>query len=239
MLSVPQGSVENEAVVLLHGLTRTEKSLLVLQEVLRYVGFHVVNHPYPSTEAPIEALIPHVSDAVAQCGDRKINFVTHSLGGILTRAWLAQNQLPNLGRVVMMGPPNKGSPVVAEYNNWAAFKYVGGPASHQLGIDAGSFPNRLGAVGFELGVIAGRRSINPFFSSVIEGEDDGTVSVESTRVEGMTDHITLPVTHTLMMMNPMVIIQTVSFLRNGHFDHSVTFVDAVLRALPEKMTSTK
>lgn len=208
-----------ECVVLLHGLARTDSSMERLASSLEESGYYPVNYDYPSREHSIEKLADEtIPDALAQCPDEaKIHFVTHSLGGILVRQYLSTNGIENMGRVVMLGPPNRGSQVIDTFQHVPGFEFINGPAGMQLGTGELSLPNRLGPANFELGIIAGTRSINLILSTALPNPDDGKVSVENTKLEGMADHIAVPVSHPFLMKDKEVIEQTIHFLKHGVF----------------------
>jgi pimeloyl-ACP methyl ester carboxylesterase len=211
-----------DVVVLLHGLGRSDLSMRYMAGQLEEAGYSTVNVGYPSTDHSIEHLAAEeLAPALEECcADRaaKIHFVTHSMGGIVLRYYLEQHDMPNLGRVVMLSPPNQGS----EIADWVAeselLQRVMGPAAEQLGTDEESVPSQLGPVDFELGVITGNRTLNPLFSRMIPGADDGKVAVERAKVEGMADFLVVAHTHTYIMLADDVIEQTVYFLRNGGFE---------------------
>ena len=219
LLLFPGFSAARECAVLLHGLARSDGSMEEMAERLTEAGYEVINHDYPSTEHPIEELSRSViREAAGECPEgTKIHFVAHSLGGILVRYYLEYHELDNLGRVVMLGPPNKGSQVVDAMAEVPGFELLNGPAGQQLGTEPSSLPNSLGAADFEVGIIAGTRSINLILSQLLPNPDDGKVSVESTKLEGMADHITVPVSHPFLMKDEEVIGQTIHFLRYGQF----------------------
>jgi hypothetical protein len=210
-----------EGVILLHGLCRSDASMKKMESKLTRAGFIVLNVDYPSRTAAIETLSEAAiggaldDKRLAEC--TKIHFVTHSLGGILVRSYFKRHEHARLGRVMMLGPPNQGSEVVDILGAWWFFKKLNGPAGNELGTDNESVPNTLGPVDFELGVIAGDRSINWINSRMIDGPDDGKVAVERTKVAGMKEHRVVHAAHPFLMNNDEVIEQTIRFLKTGSF----------------------
>ena len=210
-----------DTVVLLHGLGRTPWSLKRLEWSLRDAGYHVVNFNYPSRDLPIERLAdeklaPLLRTLPVEPG-AKVHFVTHSMGGILLRCYLRNHPLPQLGRIVMLAPPNAGSQVADHLLRTWPYRTVNGPAGQQLGTDG--LPRMLGPAPGETGIIAGNHSFNPLFSSWMPGPNDGKVSVASAQLEGMTDFLTVPYSHTWLMWRRPVIRQILCFLHTGRFNH--------------------
>ncbi len=211
-----------ECVVLLHGLARSSMSMNRMERALQAEGYSTVNVDYPSRDHTVEELAEMaVPEGLAGCraleGVERIHFVTHSLGGILLRQYLSEHDIGELGRVVMLGPPNQGSAAVDELAEVPGFDWLNGPAGRQLGKGDDSVPLRLGPADFELGVIAGNRTIDPITSAVLDDPDDGRVSVEDTKLEGMTDFVVVEHSHAFMMRMRRTIELTVGFLRSGTF----------------------
>ena len=212
-----------ECVILLHGLGRTAYSLVAIEDALVNSGYCVWNKSYPSRAADIEWLAATViNDGLAYCESQqavKTHFVTHSLGGILVRQYLQDHRIDNLGRIVMLSPPNQGSEVADLLQDHAVYRLATGPAGQQLGTGANSLPLRLAPIPGEIGIITGTSSFDPWFSPMIPGEDDGKVSVEHAKLAEMNDFLVVGSSHTFIMNNEDVIAQILTFLQRGKFSH--------------------
>lgn len=227
ILAVPSGArcESPECVVLLHGLARSAKSLSKLERHLQKEGYMVVNPGYPSREKSIPTLsletIPEALERCSQHNPPKSHFVTHSMGGILVRYYLAHKEVPQLGRVVMLSPPNKGSEVVDYFKKTPlfkpVFKWINGPAGQQLGTGKQNIPSNLKHPDYEVGIITGDRSVNPILSLLIPGRDDGKVSVENTKLAGMKDFLIVHRPHPIIMNDNQVLQQVTAFLKSGKF----------------------
>jgi triacylglycerol lipase len=212
---------DSEAIILLHGLARTSRSMNKAAKLLAAYGYKIINVDYPSRSADISILAQkYIAQALKQCdteGVKKIHFLTHSMGGVLLRDYLSNQNIDKLGRVVMLAPPNQGSEVVDKLGSWKLFYYLNGLAGLQLGTDDNSVPNQLGPVNFQLGIIAGSKTVNPLLSRLIPGVNDGKVSVSRAQVEGMQDFIVMPYSHAFIMRREAVIKQALHFIQQGCF----------------------
>ena len=210
-------------VVLLHGIAGFALVLKSMEWSLEEEGYFVANVTYPSLTEPIETLsVEAVEEGLGRCAEQglsRVHFVTHSMGGILVRQYLSEREIEGLERVVMLAPPNQGSQY-ADYVGATPLRKVYEPdVLPQLGTGDESVPRRLGAPGFEFGVIAGTRNLRKFLPGTPREPSDGVVTIEETKAPGMKDFVLVPVTHTGIVWNDEVQRQTAYFLRNGRFDH--------------------
>ncbi len=223
MVSSMSSKNSDDYVVLLHGLGRGSKVMRKLESHLSEQGYHVYNDNYLSTQLPIEALVEKINQRVLlACPDqtKQINFVTFSMGGLIVRLLIEKYRPSNLGRVVMIAPPNQGSRVAEFFRKFWLYRKLYGPAGQQIGHGAESIIHQLGKVDYEAGIIAGDRTVDPIFSLfILSGSNDGKVSVENTKLEGMKDHIVVHASHTFIPVKTATILQVEYFLRYGSFFH--------------------
>lgn len=213
-------TVNSNTVIMLHGLGRSAFSMRYLEKKLKNAGFTVHNLEYPSRALPPDELLEYITKLIDECCGSiqgKVHFVGHSLGGLLIRAYLQHNPAVKPHRVVLLGTPNNGSELADTFSNTLWYEKLLGPTAQLLGTEEHNFPHSLSAPDYELGIIAGNKSINPLGSWIIPGADDGMVSIESARLEGMSDFIILPTDHVFMRYDSEVSEQTVHFLKTGHF----------------------
>jgi hypothetical protein len=211
-------------VVLLHGWWSGAYFLRGTQWWLKARGFEVVALGYPSARMPAADLarrfLPSALEGLGASGDRPLHFVTHSMGRVLLRGMLLRHRPPNLGRVVMLGPPNRGSEAADFWGRSRILRRIAGPNLVALGTGTESFARTLPPVDFPLLVIAGDRPLSPFWSP-LPHPHDGRVTVESTRVEGMTAHCVLHSTHSMLPWSRTALDLTTAFLRTGRVDPSM------------------
>jgi len=211
-----------DSVVLLHGLGRSPRSLLAVEWRLRRAGFQVVNLGYPSRRLTVaQAVHRHLQpalDRLPRPAGGRVHFVTHSLGGILFRAWAAQRS-PDfpLGRAVLLAPPNRGSEILDRLGRQPWVRRLLGPVVEELTTAPESLPARLGPVPPETGVIMGRQALIPLFRPWLGAESDGIVTVAGGRVEGLADFQVMRGDHTFLMWRPQVLRAVEHFLREGRF----------------------
>lgn len=214
--------------IVIHGLGRTSMAMRSLARLLSQQGYVVTNLDYPSTRLPIAELVErYVAPAFADASDvARIDVVTHSLGGILFRYYWAHQATPEIreliDKVVMLAPPNQGSEIPDQLRRWRLAKWILGPVMPELGTDSESIPSQLArqeSEGFscDIGVVAGTRSYEPWFSPWMPGENDGKVTVASTRLKGMKDFCTIKAGHTFIMDDKQVHRQILHFLGSGTF----------------------
>ncbi len=217
--------IETECVVLLHGLAQRAESMQYLTNYIADKGFQVQNIIYDSKNAKIEFLVEYVENGIGLCqleDASTIHLIGHSLGAILIRHYISKGSVNNIGKIVLIAPPNKGSRLVnllARDEERATEKY--GVAFLQLGQGKEYFVNNIPVVGVgSTGIIAGsgKSTRNDYFFSMwIKGVDDGIISVQSTRLKGVKHHITVPYSHHDIIYANNVHEQVVHFLLNGTF----------------------
>jgi len=208
-------------VILLHGIGRHSRSLRKIENALQDAGFATLSLDYHSRRKPLDALAADIHPAVTVFTDKTcgpIHFVAHSMGGLLTRVYVATHRPAKLGRVVMLGTPNGGSEIADLLKDLAIYRAFYGPAGQQLLTEQDGLLTSLPPPDYAVGIIAGIGTINPISSHfILPRPNDGCVSVQSSKLANMTDHTTVKASHTGLVRHPVAIEQTIAFLQDGRF----------------------
>jgi triacylglycerol esterase/lipase EstA (alpha/beta hydrolase family) len=208
----------SDGIVILHGIFRTHRSMRGVTRFFDKQGYKTLNLGYPSTRHDLIKLAEWINPPIqefAQSVDGKLHFLGYSMGGLLVRTYLKQFRPGKLGRVVLVGTPNNGSEIADFVQAWPLYKRFYGPAGQQLITKQDAFKSIFGAVDYELGVIAGNRTIDPLGSYIIGKPSDGKVSIESTKLEGMKAHLVLPANHTFFPDNRRMWKSALQFIKTG------------------------
>ena len=201
--------------LLLHGLWLNSVTMFYLALALDDAGFATKSLDYHSMRGTLSDHVGALADGVDGTAAEVVHLVAHSLGGIVALNYLQGTRDRRIGRVVLLGAPVGGSQAARAFADWP-----GGDLMLGRSIDIWRSGNRpqLDATGC-VGAIAGSHpfGLGSVFMNVPE-PCDGVVTVEETRLPGMSDHLVLPVSHSGMLISREVARQTAAFLRNGRFE---------------------
>lgn len=192
-----------------------------LASALRRAGYATLS-PYYGLRRTMPEIVDYLGPRIARFAAAHpgpLHIVTHSLGGLVARALLTAQRPAGLGRVVMLAPPNAGSGLADLVFSLGLDGVILGPVGpHLRTVRDAAEEDMLGKVDFDLGIIAGDRPLDPILAPrFVGGANDGKVAVAATKVDGMADHIVLPVQHTLMVQDARVIAQVLAYLETGAF----------------------
>lgn len=211
---------KDECVVLVHGLRANSSFMEELENALVDSGYRVLSVDYPSSQYKIQALADTaIGTALMMCGSccDTVHFIGHSMGNTLIHYYLQKTRPGKVHRIVMIAPVNQGTELINRLEWIPGFATLNSPAGMQLGCGPDRFLQSLSPLPHDIGIIAGNRTINPIASLIIPGKDDGRVSIEHTKMQGMDDFILVPSNHHWIVKKDSTVRSALRFIQHGHF----------------------
>lgn len=206
-------------VVLVHGMLSGPRAMTWIENDLLRNGYRVINFGYDSRKDSIQTVADDLDRTLRTEVPNDagvVHFVTHSLGALVVRYYLSERKMKNLGRFVMIAPPNQGSVWGKTLvKNIPAVKFLLGITGEELQYSLKYRPAQPPPC--EFGIISGGTGTSRGLNPLIPGDNDATVAVEETKLEGMKDHIVIPGQHTMLLFQKRVVDNVVSFLGTGKF----------------------
>jgi pimeloyl-ACP methyl ester carboxylesterase len=209
--------MSGKAVIEIHGITKSSKTFNAMYPALEKAGYMPVPFDYPSTRIDIAQAAGYLDRVIQSLrGVEEIDFVVHSMGGLVVRSWFQNHDDLRVRRLVMLGTPNRGAEMADMLRRNAAYRLIMGPAGQQLVTGNNSPIAGLPIPPCEFAVIAGGRGSDGY-NPLVPGDNDLIVSVESTRLAGASDFLMVRAMHHFLTSNPEAIDATVRYLQTGHF----------------------
>jgi pimeloyl-ACP methyl ester carboxylesterase len=206
-----------ETVVVVHGLWMHGALFAWMARRIAQAGYVTHTYSYPSVRLNLAQNARRLEAFCHALNARRLHLVGHSLGGLLIARMLEEPHRLAVGRVVLLGSPFVDIHAARRLGRVR----IGGAAMGATVAEwlASVRPHKF--TRHEVGVIAGNRGVGlgRLVAPDLPQPHDGTISVAETHVPHERDHIVLPVTHSQMVMSPLVVRQIGEFLRHGHFAH--------------------
>src|SRR5262245_2709342 len=187
-------------------------AMAALRRNLAPRGFAFHPFGYSSVSQSLAESVAALAAYVDTVPGDTVHLVGHSLGGVLICALLETRVPARIGRVVCLGSPLRGSRTARRLMRWPGGRYLVGRCLGDVQARGGFSESRAGG---EVGSVAVRiplgvgRLLGPF-----PEPNDGTVAVEETIIDGLADHVVLPVSHVALLWSGRVAQQAGHFLEH-------------------------
>ncbi len=216
-----------KVVIVLHGLGRSRSSMKNLVQYLTdHSDYCVLNFSYASTRSSLAHDASYLAQVVNHLEEvEEINFVAHSMGNLVVRHFLGDQQSaergsgvdPRIRRFVMLAPPNNGAALAERFQDNPVFQLVFATGGEQFTKHWQQLQEHLITPPCEFGIIAGGSTDGSGSNPLLAGNDDLVVTVEETRLAGARDFVVVPARHTFIMDDAAAKQYTLQFLRHGYF----------------------
>jgi len=215
--AIKESAAEREAVVFLRGLARSPGMWKQLSRGFEEAGYATYAFDYASTLSPIEESADTLARVIDSLdGHPKIHLVVHSMGGLVTRAYFKRHEPEKIGRIVMLGTPNRGAAMADRFHRLKAYRYLFGQPGQELTTGELGIAGELPVPDVEFAIIAGSFPRFGGLNPLVRGDDDGMVTIESTRLDGAADFLAVPnVLHQMLLRDGRVVDAAVRFVRDG------------------------
>lgn len=199
---------------MLHGIWNAKAWLALLAGRLRGEGFDVEVFGYPSVLGGPDIAVPRLITRLR--GSEPVAVLGHSLGGLIALEALRREPDLPVTQVVCLGTPLRGSGAARGLagHAWTAPALGRSAGLLQTGLDRWEGKARVGMVAGNVPHGLGR------YFARFEGESDGTVAVDETRLPGLADHCVVACSHSGLVFSADAARQAAHFLREGRFQQS-------------------